>query len=134
MAAALVTPGVGAVVAAGLAPWAEADRPPLTFSEVQRAAISADQLGVNELVAGVADQRIRVLALVLVASGGANTVTLSNPAATLIAAVDIANNGQLVLPYNRAGWCQTTVPGEPLNLGLSDAALVAGMLTYVLAE
>jgi hypothetical protein len=124
-------PGVGAVVGAGLAPVIENTRPSLALSDVLYAAISADALGTNELVAGVAGLRIRVVSLVLVASGGANTVTLVGEVG-LTGAMDIANNAQLVLPYQPAGWCEAGT-GEPLELDLSDATLVAGMLSYVLA-
>jgi hypothetical protein len=124
-------PGVGAVVGAGLAPVIENTRPSLALSDVLYAAISADALGTNELVAGVAGLRIRVVSLVLVASGGANTVHLVGEVA-LTGEMDIASNGQLILPYQPAGWCEAGT-GEPLNLELSDATLVAGMLSYVLA-
>jgi hypothetical protein len=124
-------PGVGAVVGAGLAPVIENTRPSLALSDVLYAAISADALGTNELVAGVAALRIRVVSLVLVASGGANTVHLVGEVA-LTGEMDIADNGQLTMLYNPAGWCEAGT-GEPLNLELSDATLVAGMLTYVLA-
>lgn len=124
-------PGVGAVVAAGLAPVAENTPPSLPLSEAQYAAVSADALGTNELVAGVAGRRIRVVALVLVASGGANTVHLVGEVA-LTGEMDLASNGQLILPYQPTGWCEAGT-GEPLNLELSDATLVTGMLTYVLA-
>jgi hypothetical protein len=127
-------PGTGALVATGLEPWVEADLPTLPRSEVQRAAVSAADAGANELVAAVAGQRIRLVFLVLVASGGANTVTLLGgvDGAALTAAMDIGNNAQLVLPYNPAGWCQT-VPGQALEMDLSDATLVGGVIGYTLA-
>jgi len=135
MAGADSTPGVGAALWAGLVPEATASSPSLTLSEVQYAAVTAASAGANTLVDAVASQRIRVVALVLVASGGTNTVRLrsgaSGPAIT--AQMDLANDGQLVLPYNPAGWCET-VAGDLLNLELSDAGSVAGMLGYVMAE
>lgn len=127
------TPGTGALTVEGFAPWAEGDLPTVSLSEVQRAVVSADALGANTLVDAVAGKRIRVLSLVLVASGGTNTVQLeSDGGAVLMGASDIGNNGQLILPYNPAGWCQT-VGGEALILDLSDAALVAGVIGYTLA-
>ncbi len=130
-----VTPAVGDVVAAGLAPLAELTRPALGISAVQYAAIAADALGANTLVAAVAGERIRVVSLVLVASGGANTAQLQSGAGglALTGAMDLINNGQLVLPYQAAGWCETGA-GDLLNLDLSAAALVAGMVGYVMAS
>lgn len=99
---------------------------------VKRAAFSAATSGNNTLVAAVAGKVIRVLALVLVASGGANTVRLESDAdgTALTGQMDLAADGQLVLPYNPAGWAQT-VAGELLNLELSAATAVAGVVVYV---
>lgn len=99
---------------------------------VKRAAVAATAMGDNTLVAAVTGKSIRVLALVLVASGGANTVRLESDAAgtALTGQMDLAADGQLVLPYNPAGWV-ATVAGELLNLELSAATAVAGMLLYV---
>lgn len=104
-------------------------------SEVQYAAVSAAAAGDNTLVAAVAGKRIRVLALILVASGGALSVRLESGAggAALTGVMDLAADGQLVLPWNPAGWCQTAVAAL-LNLELSAATLVAGVLTYQLVE
>ena len=100
-------------------------------SEIQYAAVAAATLGDNTLVAAVAGKRIRVHSLVLLASGGANTVRLESAAGgtALTGQMDIIDNGQLVLPHNPAGWCETAA-GELLNLELSAATAVAGLLTY----
>jgi hypothetical protein len=128
------SPALGAAVLAGLAPVIENTRPSLTLSEVLYAAISASTDGNNTLVAGVAGKRIRVLSLVLVASGGVNTAQLQTAAGgvALTGVMDLADNGQLVMLYNPAGWCETGT-GELLNMALTEATVVAGMLTYVLA-
>lgn len=104
-------------------------------SAVQYAVVAAAAGGDNTLVAAVTGKRIRVHALVLVASGGANSARLESAAggAALTGVMDIADNGQLVLPYNPAGWCQT-VAAQLLNLELSAATAVAGMLVYSLIE
>lgn len=104
-------------------------------SAVQFAAIQAAALGDNTLVAAVAGKRIRVLSLVLVASGGVNTVRLESGAGgtALTGLMDLVAEGQLVLPFNPAGWCETAVAAL-LNLELSAATAVAGMLAYVLVE
>jgi hypothetical protein len=105
------------------------------LSEVQYAAVAAAAAGDNTLVAAVTGKRIRVLALALVASGGANSARLESAAGgtALTGVMDIGDNGQLVLPYNPAGWCQT-VAAELLNLELSAATAVAGALAYVTVE
>ena len=129
------TPGVGTVVGAGLSPQIGQAAPALGISDVQRVAISADAEGANTLVDGVAGARIRVVSLVLVASGGTNTAQLvsEDSGVALTGEMDLANNGQFILPYQPAGWCEAGT-GEALILNLSDAALVGGMLGYVLAE
>ena len=97
----------------------------------QRAVIAAASAGNNTLVALVAAKKIRVLSAVLVASGGANTVRFESDAdgTALSGLMDIGDNGQLVLPLNGFGWLET-VAGELLNLELSAATLVAGVLVY----
>jgi len=98
---------------------------------VKYKAIAAAAAGDNTLVAAVASKQIRLLSLVLVASGGANTVRLESDASgtALTGQMDIGDNGQLVLPFNPAGWCET-VAGKLLNLELSAATAVAGALSY----
>jgi len=104
-------------------------------SETQYAPVAAAAAGDNTLVAAVAGKRIRVHALALVASGGANTVRLESGAAgtALSGQMDLAADGQLVLAHNPAGWLQTAA-GELLNMELTAATSVAGMLVYSLIE
>lgn len=104
-------------------------------SEVLYAVVSAATGGDNTLVAAVTATKIRVLALVLVASGGANTVRLESDASgtAITGQMDIVDNGQLVLPYSPAGWGETAA-GKLLNLELSAGTSVAGVLTYVQVE
>ena len=102
-------------------------------SEAQYAVVSAALLGPNTLVAAVTGKKIRVLAAVLVASGGANTVTFESfpfPATTpLTGPMDLAADGQLVLSLNGFGWFET-LTGELLNLCLSAGTAVEGCLVY----
>ena len=100
-------------------------------SVTQYAAIAAAGAGDNTLVAAVTAKKIRVLSAVLVASGGANTVRFESDAAgtALSGLMDLAADGQLVLQLNGFGWLET-VAGELLNLELSAATLVAGVLVY----
>lgn len=128
----------GGTIASGsalTAPTVDGPAPTLALSGVQYAAIAFSHQGTNTLVSAVAGSKIRVLSLVLVASGGVNTVQLhSGPAGiALTAAMDLVSDGQFVLPWNPAGWCETGT-GAPLILTTSSANAVAGMLTYVLAS
>lgn len=105
-------------------------------SEVQFAAIQAAVAGDNTLVAAVAGKKIRVVSLVIVASGGANSVRLESGAGgtALTGVMDLPADGQLILPYNPAGWCADTAAAALLNLELSAATAVAGVLGYVTVE
>ena len=100
-------------------------------SVTQYAVIAAAGSGDNTLVAAVTGKKIRVLSAVLVASGGANTVRFESGAAgtALSGLMDLAADGQLVLPLNGFGWLETAA-AVLLNLELSDATLVAGVLVY----
>lgn len=104
-------------------------------SQVQYAVVAAATGGDNTLVAAVTGKKIRVIALVLVASGGANSVRLESGASgtAITGVMDIIDNGQLVLPYNPAGWCETAAAAL-LNMELSAATAVAGVLGYVTVE
>ena len=100
-------------------------------SDPQYAVIAAATMGDNTLVAAVTGKRIRVLAAVLVASGGENTARFESGAGgtALTGPMDLGADGQLVLPLNGFGWFQTAA-GALLNLELSAATSVAGVLVY----
>ncbi len=100
-------------------------------SATQYAVIAAAGAGDNTLVAAVTGKKIRVLSAALVASGGANTVRFESDAdgTALSGLMDLGADGQLVLQLNGFGWLET-VAGELLNLELSAATLVAGVLVY----
>lgn len=104
-------------------------------SDVLRVVVSAATGGDNTLVAAVTGRKIRVLALVLVASGGANNVRLESGASgtALTGVMNLAANGQLILQHNPAGWVETAA-ATLLNLELSAATAVAGVLTYAEVE
>lgn len=96
------------------------------------AVIAASSAGDNTLVAAVAGKRIRVISLSLVASGGANSIRFESGASgtALTGVMDIADNGQYTLNFNPSGHFETA-KGALLNLELSAATAVGGVLTYI---
>jgi hypothetical protein len=101
------------------------------MSTTQRVAISAALNGNNTLVAAVAGRRIRVLGAVLVAAGIVAPKFQTGAGGTdLTGAMPMVANGVLTLPFNPEGWCETAV-NTLLNLNLSAAIAVTGVLTYV---
>lgn len=99
---------------------------------VKRAAFDVATAGDNTLVAAVAGKAIRVLALFLDASGGPQDARFEDGAGggALTGVLALDANGQMTLPYNPAGWFETS-PGTLLNLELSTATDTAGVLVYV---
>lgn len=104
-------------------------------SEVQRAAVSASGSGDNTLVAAVTGKKIRVLSLVLSAAGAVNVRLESGAGGTALTGVMVmaAAGDQIVLPFNPLGWVETAAAAL-LNLELSGAVAVTGVVNYVLAD
>jgi hypothetical protein len=97
----------------------------------QYAAIDAATSGNNTLVAAVTGKRIRVVALMLVAGGTVNVRFESGADGTALSGqIQLVAQAGFALPFNPAGWLQTAV-GALLNLELSAAVSVDGMLVYV---
>lgn len=96
---------------------------------IKRAVISESGAGDNALVAAVTGKKIRVLALEMSASGAVNGKLQSD--STDITGLHYfgAAGDVWCLPYNVAGWCET-VAGEKLDLNLSGAVAVGGVLVY----
>ena len=94
------------------------------------AVITASSSGNNEVVAAVTGKRIRVLAYNYVSAGTVNAAWRDG-ASTVIGGLGywVVNTGKVV-PFNPAGWFQTTA-GVALNLNLSAAIAVGGELVYV---
>lgn len=87
--------------------------------------------GDNTIVAAVATKKIRVLSLVLVASGTTTVRFESGAGGTALTGqmALIANTG-FQLGFNPLGWFETSA-GALLNLELSAAVSVDGVLCYV---
>lgn len=94
------------------------------------AVIAAATSGNNTIVAAVTDKKIRVHALFIVAAA-AVTVRFEDGAGgtARTGQMDLAANGGFVLPFNPAGWFETSA-STLLNLELSGAISVGGSLTY----
>jgi len=94
------------------------------------AAISASTSGNNTLVAAVTGRKIRILAIVIAGAGTVTATLQSGAAGTAISgALPLVANSSVALPYNPAGWGETAV-GALLNLSLSGAVAVTGLLVY----
>jgi hypothetical protein len=94
-------------------------------------SIDASSSGDNTLVSAVADKKIRVVALFLVAGGTVN-VRFEDGAggSALTGQMNLVANTGFCLPYNPVGWFETGV-NTLLNLELSAAESVDGSLTYI---
>ena len=104
-------------------------------SEVQYAVVAASAADNTLVAAAGAGIKVRVVAAVFVASGGANSLRLESDTGgtALTGVMDVGDNLQLVLPYNPAGWCETAA-NKLLNLELAATTSVAGVLGYVLVS
>lgn len=95
------------------------------------AIIDAATSGDNTLVAAVASNKIRVLALFMVASAAVTARFESGAGGTaLTGQMQLAANGGFVLPFNPVGWFETGT-NTLLNLELSGATSVDGNLVYI---
>lgn len=98
----------------------------------QFAVISGSTSGDNTLITAVVGKKFRVLSLFLV-SAGTTTVRFESGAGgtALTGAMSLIANTGVVLPYNQAGWFQTTTTNQLLNMELNAAVQVSGSLTYI---
>lgn len=105
---------------------------------MKHAIISESASGDNEVVAAVANKRIRVCGYVLSFSGTVNakfrsaSTDLSGLIYGAAAAVAVAPVGPQQ-PGGVPGWFETAV-GEALNLNLSGATAVGGHVSYLLMD
>lgn len=96
---------------------------------VKRAAIAITATVDTTIVAAVTGKKIRVLSLYGHASAGSTVRLESGTGGTaLTGAMPLAANGQLNLPYNPHGHCETAA-GALLNLELSTGNF-HGVITY----
>lgn len=83
----------------------------------------------GDLVALVANRKIRVVSLFFVILGNQTVKFQSGASTDLTGAMSPGANGGLSLPFNQAGWFETAA-GEKLNAVLGGATTLAGGLTY----
>lgn len=98
--------------------------------------VNASSSGNNTLVAAVSGHRIRILGLYFHAANTAVVAKIQDGAggSDLIGPLNFGANGGAVLPLSPSelrGWHETSV-GNLLNLNLSGAVQVAGVLRYCL--
>jgi hypothetical protein len=105
--------------------------PPVSpISSYTDVVIDESSSGASTLVAAVTSKRIVVYSLYLVADGAVGVKFQSHTTPTdLTGLASVAANGGLVLPFNQDGWFRTA-SGEALDINLSDAVAVGGVLKY----
>ena len=96
--------------------------------QTKEVAIAAAASGANAIVAAVSGKKIRVLGLLLSSSGIVNAKWQSAASDKTGLTYMIASTSY-VLPVSHVGWFETNV-GEALNLNLSAAIAVGGVLVY----
>ncbi len=96
-------------------------------TEIRRVLINVDAVEVYDIVDGVADNRIHVVAAVIVAAGNV-TVTVRGGAGLAVPITMIAGV-PLVLNECAAGWIRC-LSGQPLQVELSAAVAVGGTVVY----
>ncbi len=96
---------------------------------VQTAVIATSSSGSTLIVAAVAGRVIRALSDRVMANGTVNVKWKSNTTDICGLAYLVANTGY-VDPFNPVGWFETAA-GEALNIDLSAAVAVGGVLRYV---
>ena len=97
-------------------------------------AVDVNSSGDNTLVAAVSGKRILVIGCVLIAAGTVSIRFESGAGGTPISGVmDLTTNSGFTAPLGIPGWGRTAT-NTLLNLELSGAVKVSGMLVYVEIE
>jgi len=95
------------------------------------AVISAVTDPNNTLVAAVGAKKIRIMSMVLVAAGAVDIRLEDGAGGSAISGVmSLTTNSGFTLPFSPIGWGETTA-NTLLNLELSAAVQVSGMMTYL---
>lgn len=101
-----------------------------TLLTVKYAVIAASSSGNNQIVGGVSGKKIRVLSYIFSASNPVNAKWVSGAATDISGLHYMSLTGGFSVSHNPHGWCETTA-SSALNLNLSSATAVGGLITYV---
>lgn len=95
------------------------------------AVVTASASGATTIVALVTSKKIRVLSAALVTNGAVNVKWQSHTTVSdLTGLFYLGANGGYILPFSPLGHFET-VAGEALDINLSGAVAVGGVITYV---
>ena len=104
----------------------------MLLNNVKRVVIDHATSGDNSIVAAVTGKRIKVLGLVMVAAGAVTARFESAAGGTaLTGQMSLITGTPIVLPLDLEVGHFETAAGAALNLELSGAVSVDGVLTYV---
>jgi hypothetical protein len=102
---------------------------PTRNSVIYSTFLNTASLGTTQILAGVTNQKIRVVSAAIVTTL-ANSVKFLSAATDISATFPLGANGGIVLPYNDHGWVQTNA-GEALQINLSVATSTAIHVQYI---
>ena len=98
---------------------------------LKRAVIDVASSGNNTIISAVASKKFRVFAVMLVAAGAVNVRFETGADGTALSGqMNLVANTGFVLPFNSYGWFETGTANTLLNLELSGAVSVDGVLLY----
>ena len=104
-----------------------------TMVPVKRVLVQASTSGNNTIIAAVSGKRFRILSYNLIANGAVNgkfQTGASGTDETGLMYCAAAGDG-MVADFNEGGWFETRTANTLLNLNLSAAIAVGGVLTYI---
>jgi len=86
----------------------------------------------GELLAAVANKKLRILAMWFTVAADATVALSSNTGGTVLAgAATIKAGGGIVLPYNPKGWMETAATNTNFYVTLGTACQISGSITYI---
>lgn len=90
--------------------------------------VNVSSSGDSELVAAVPGKRLKLISGLAV-SAGTVSIKFKSASTDLTGAMPLIANSGFVIPEATAGWI-VTAQGEALNINLSGAVQVSGMIVY----
>lgn len=101
-----------------------------TAVDIKYASIAVSSSGNNSVIAAVSGKRFRVLGWYLTANAAVNAKFQSNSVDATGLMYNAAQGDGLVAPFSQAGWFETLTANQALNLNLSGAVAVGGIVIY----